>query len=129
MAIRNPTLTLGGALALGLLLQPVLPAGAEERMWVAIDDLQRRTCPSTECGVVGRFFFQESVIVFEKEDEWSRVSRYHSAGCYEGVSAFVEEGNPECSADNGIRGGEFAEWVQSKFLAAEPPERAVETHG
>lgn len=94
-------------------------AEAQERMVIHVDDVQRRTCPSTECGVIGRFFSGESVPVYETTNGWSRVSGYYSAGCHDGRSAFVERGPSACTAANGIVSGEFAEWVRSEFLAQE----------
>lgn len=104
-------------------------ARADMRMWVAIDDLKRHTCPSEECGVTGRFFFRESLLVQETQDGWSRVTHYRSAGCYEGKSAYVESGPDECSADNGIVQGEYAEWVKSEFLAEERPKEPLAVQG
>ena len=105
------------AVACGLLAPA--PAAAEERMVIHSDDAKRRTCPSEQCGVIGRFFSGESVVVYESADGWSRVSRYYTAGCHEGRSAFVEIGHNECTKANGIEQGEFAEWVKTDFLAAE----------
>ena len=103
------------AIALGLLA----PAGAQERMVIHSDDAKRRTCPSEQCGIIGRFFAGESVLVYESASGWSRVSRYYTAGCHDGRSAFVEVGQNECTKANGIEQGEFAEWVKSDFLAAD----------
>lgn len=100
-----------------LLTLPATSARAETRMWVKVDDGIRRTCPSMDCGAVGRFFPGESVMVYEKVDGWSRVSLYYSAGCYEGRSSYVEMGPSECTPENGIRNGEFAEWMRSDALA------------
>ena len=94
-------------------------ASAQERMVIHVDDVKRRTCPSMECGVIGRFFFGESVPVYQTMNGWSRVSGYYSAGCHDGRSAFVETGPSACTQANGIAQGEFAEWVRSEFLARE----------
>src|SRR5690606_14712275 len=80
-------------------------AAAEERMVIHSDEAKRRTCPSERCGVIGRFFSGESVMVYESADGWSRVSRYYTAGCHDGRSAFVELGQNECTKDNGIEQG------------------------
>lgn len=100
-------------------------ARADMRMWVAADRLQRHTCPSETCGVTGRFFFRESLYVHETLGGWSRVTHFRSAGCNEGVSAYVETGPKECSAENGIVQGKYAEWVKSEFLAKERPEEPI----
>ncbi len=104
------------AMITGLLLAR---AEAQVRMVIHVDDVQRRTCPSMECGVIGRFFSGESVPAYETVNGWSRVSGYYSAGCHDGRSAFVERGPNACTETNGIVGGEFAEWVRSEFLAQE----------
>lgn len=110
--------------AVGLLVAAgaVTPGNAESRMWIDSDASKRRTCPSLECGIVGRFFFRETVVVYETRDGWSRVSGYYSAACSGGRSAFVDSGRSDCSESNGITNGEFAEWVRSDFLAATRPE-------
>jgi hypothetical protein len=94
---------------------------ADSRMWVAVEDLRRYTCPSVECGVVGRFFFRETIPVFETENGWSRVSREKSAACYDGASSFIEAGPDDCTAENGIVSGEFYEWVRSRYLVGSEP--------
>lgn len=104
-------------------------AWAEMRMWVAVDGLKRYTCPSEECGVTGRFFFRESLLVHETRKEWSRVTHFRTAGCDDGRSAYVEFGPDECSADNGIIQGEYAEWVRSEYLAERLPEEPKLTWG
>lgn len=107
-------------IACGLLSPALLaPAAAQERMAIHTDEAKRRTCPSEECGIIGRFFSGESVLVYESANGWSRVSRYYTAGCHDGRSAFVEVGHNECTKANGIVQGEFAEWVKSAFLAEE----------
>ena len=96
----------------------VPPAIAETRMWIKKDGGIRRTCPSMACGTVGRFFPGESVLVYESVDGWSRVSIYYSAGCFDGRSAYVEEGPDRCLPENGIKDGEFAEWTLSDTLSS-----------
>lgn len=109
--------------ALGAFLQP---AQAESRMWVAVDNAKRRSCPSMECGIIGRLFFRETVVVYQVDKGWSRVSGYTNAGCYEGKSAFVQSGRNDCSEENGISQGEFAVWVKSDSLADQKPARTPE---
>lgn len=101
----------------------VQPAQAENRMWVAVDDAQRRSCPSMECGIVGKLFFRETVVVYDTSKGWSRVSGYSNAGCYEGKSSFVQSGRDDCSEENGISDGKFAVWVRSDSLADQKPAR------
>jgi len=103
------------------ILAASVPAGADTQMWVNSDLSKRRTCPSIECGIVGRFFFRESVVVYETSDGWSRVSRYYTAGCSGGRSAFVDFGRSDCVEENGIEDGKFAEWTRSDFLDAKRP--------
>lgn len=107
---------------LAALVAFVQPVQAENRMWVAGENAKRRSCPSMECGIVGMLFYRETVIVYETDHEWSRITGYSNAGCYKGVSTFVESGRNDCSKENGISNGKFAEWVRSDFLApAKPP--------
>lgn len=96
---------------------------AQMRMRVIGEGL-RRTCPSAECGVVGRFFPGESVFIYESVDGWSRVSAYYTAGCHEGRAAMVVSGPDDCTEANGIREGEFAEWISEKGLTAEDERQA-----
>lgn len=93
-------------------------AEAQSRMSVTDDANLRRTCPSLECGVVGRFHRGESIVVYESVDGWSRVSGYYTAGCFDGHAAFVDSGSDACTVENGIRNGELAEWIRSDFLSA-----------
>lgn len=116
-----------GFLGYGLaaLLAFTAQSTADSRKWVVITDLKRHSCPSAECGVVGRFFFRETVPVYETDDGWSRVSREKSAACYDGASIYVESGPDKCTAENGIISGEFFEWVRSKYLADSEPLKPV----
>lgn len=93
-------------------------------MRVTADDGLRRTCPSLDCGVIGSSYPGESVVVYETVEGWSRVSLYYSAACNDGRSSFVDAGTSECTPQNGIRDGEFAEWMRSDFLGAEEDEPA-----
>lgn len=110
--------------ALALNVCSILPSGAQTRMWVGVDDLGRHSCPSIECGIVGRLFFRESVLVYQTNDGWARISGYSTAGCHEGKAAFVQSGRKDCSKENGISNGEFAEWVESRKLTAVKPDRS-----
>src|SRR5688572_1499632 len=105
----------------------IVQAQEETRMWAAKGDLKRRTCPSVECGIVGHFYFRESILVYEVDNGWARISHYKTAGCYEGTSEFVQSGRSDCSKNNGISNGEFAEWVRSEFLATEKPLRVLDS--
>lgn len=94
---------------------------AESRMVVANETIVRRTCPSVECGGVGRFNVGESVVTYETQAGWTRVSPYYTAGCHDGQAAFVQFGPAYCTRQNGIEQGEFAEWVKAEFLKVEQP--------
>ena len=69
-----------------------LPAYASEKAWVTSERLNRRTCPATSCGIVGRLFYREGVQVLEKRDGWVRVTKYYDASCYNGQSEYVDAG-------------------------------------
>lgn len=96
-------------------------------MWVTAERIDRHTCPSKKCGVVGTFDFREPAAVAETKDGWARVSRYYDASCRSGRSEFVETGNAECVRANGILDGQFAEWVEAKNLSSTRPSDPAET--
>ncbi len=99
-------------------------------VWVTADRLNRRTCPSTDCGIVGALVFREGTHVYEWEGAWARVSRYYNASCNKGSSEYVDSGNKTCTFENGIVDGQFAEWVSDRFLAeVRPPDPAALARG
>jgi hypothetical protein len=108
-----------GRMAMAMLVAAgaVVPAAGQSRMSVTDENNLRRTCPSLDCGAVGRFYAGESVIVYESVAGWSRVSEYYTAGCFDGRSLYVESGPDACTLENGIRQGELAEWIRTDFLA------------
>lgn len=89
--------------------------------WVAVPRLNRRTCPSTDCGSVGWLLFREGVAVLEIQDGWVRISKPYDAACSGGRSPFVESGNSSCVASNGIIAGEISEWVSAAHLTETLP--------
>lgn len=89
--------------------------------WVKSDILERRTCPNTDCGEVGRYFFREGVTIYERRQGWVRVSKYYNASCRNGFSEFVDSGNTSCVPKNGIINGKFAEWVEFSSLSSVRP--------
>ncbi len=95
---------------------------SEQRAWVTSDHLNRRSCPSTQCGIVGQFTNQQKVKVYEEKNGWSRVSKYHSASCSNGQSGSISSGNNACSPDNGIEGDNLAEWVSSAYISTRKTE-------
>ncbi|WP_431023957.1 hypothetical protein [Halomonas sp. H5] len=101
-----------------------------ELYWVTSDRLNRRTCPSASCGVVGRLMFREATNVYEVRDGWARVSEPYNAACESGESRFVEEGNSECSSGNGIIDEYFSEWVSISYLSrVRPADPAADAAG
>lgn len=90
-------------------------------MWVTVDRANRRTCPSIECGVVGRLYFRESATVIETKNGWGRITKYYDASCSGGRSEYVDSGKAECTSDNGIVDGQFAEWVKMDLLSDARP--------
>jgi hypothetical protein len=89
--------------------------------WVTSDRLNRRTCPSTECGIVGQLMHREMVTVSEVRGEWGRISDYYDASCSNSRSEYVDSGNANCTAENGIISGEFAEWTSMLYLSRQRP--------
>ena len=102
------------------------PAGAE-RLWVTSQRLDRRTCPSERCGIVGRLLFREAVNVLERRGEWARITGPYHAACEDGRSAYVDRGNADCTAENGITDGRLAEWVLAADLSPNRPTDPAET--
>lgn len=98
-----------------------------EQMWATAERVQRRTCASEQCGIVGQLFFRESAHVYETKDGWARVTEPYSASCMDGVSEHVDRGNQACTAANGIVDGEFAEWVSANQLSATRPPDPADT--
>lgn len=92
-----------------------------DKYWVTADYLNRRTCPSTNCGIVGRLIFREAAHIYERQGGWARISNYYNASCWQGRSEYVEAGNSECTPENGIVDGRFAEWVSTSYLSKERP--------
>lgn len=98
-----------------------MPTYATQDRWVTVDNLNRRTCPSSDCGVVGHLKFRENAKVLEETNGWARISKYYDALCKGGESQHVDSGNKNCVASNGIKEGVFAEWVSSKYLNVTRP--------
>lgn len=99
-----------------------MSAHAETDKWVSVDRLERHTCPSKNCGIVGQLIFREKATILEEKDGWARISKYYDAACVNGVSEYVDSGNPLCKSSNGITDGKFAEWVDTRYLSATRPE-------
>src|SRR3712207_709004 len=47
------------------------------QMWVSDQRIDRHTCPSSNCGVVGWLSFREGVDVLESRSGWARVSKQY----------------------------------------------------
>ena len=104
--------------------------GADEKRWVTAERLNRRTCPSAACGIVGQSFFRDGHPILETKDGWARVTTFYDAFCQGGRSQFVDRGNARCASENGVVEGKFAEWVSLKFLSKErPPDPAAGATG
>ncbi len=96
-------------------------------MWVASERLDRRTCPSEACGLVGQLFFRESAKVLEQREGWARLTEPYDGACNGGESAYVDEGAKACSVENGFVDGQFAEWVRADDLTSVRPADPAET--
>jgi hypothetical protein len=97
------------------------PSSAAETNWVTADFLNRRTCPSTHCGIVGQLFYREGVTVYEEKGGWARITQPYDASCREGNSDYVDAGGTTCSGSNGVEDSKSSEWVALKHLAATRP--------
>lgn len=99
----------------------VLQSPPPGMLWVSAQRLLRYTCPATDCGIVGNFYYREGVEPLETRDGWIRVSRYYDASCVNGRSEYVDTGDADCVRDNGIVDGQFAEWVEKSSLTSTQP--------
>lgn len=109
---------------------PRAASEGHERLWVTSERLNRRTCPSESCGVVGRLFFREGVTVHAERDGWVQISQPYDASCVGGRSEYVDTGNAACDDANGIVDGQFAEWVSMEYLSeTRPPDPAADASG
>ena len=99
----------------------------DDRLWVTMKYLDRHTCPSDRCGVVGRLFFREAANPLERRDGWVRISQPYDANCRNGESRYVDDGDALCISSNGIVDGHFAEWVKAEALSADRPRDPAET--
>ncbi|HYD62527.1 MAG TPA: hypothetical protein VEC35_19375 [Noviherbaspirillum sp.] len=107
-------------LAALILAATVMPAAAEV-YWVAVANVDRRTCPAQTCGTVGFLRYKDKVEAQEVKGGWARVSGEYSAMCSGGRSEIVESGNDECVPKNGITKGVFSEWVPVQSLSKTVP--------
>lgn len=96
---------------------PIVAEEHSEKLWVATERLNRRTCASETCGIVGKLFFREGVTPLEEQNGWVRISGHYSASCEGGINEYVDEGNTACTEENGIVDGSFAEWVEKSYLS------------
>ena len=52
---------------------------AQQKLWVSSDRVERYTCPSLECGIVGQLMFREGVNALETKGVWIRVTEQYDA--------------------------------------------------
>ncbi len=124
-------LALIGTMAFTGLNLTALPTLSQEEVkyWVTTERLNRRTCPSQSCGIVGKFFFRDGVSIYEQKNGWGRMSRYYNVACEGGKNVYVDSGNSKCDSSNGVIDGQHAEWVAMQYLSktrpADPAEGAT----
>ena len=118
---KNPTDTVDNSLSENRKPINKKQANVVTKFWVTAYRLNRRTCPSTSCGIVGQLSFNEGIEVFEQSNGWVRISKYYFASCVEGQSEYINTGNNNCTSRNGIVEGKLAEWVSVKFLSEDQP--------
>jgi len=113
-----------------VLAAPTVTAQEVVRQWVTAERLNVRTCPSTICGIVSWIEFRQGVKILERQDGWVRITEPYDAFCVDGQSRYVDLGNAVCNPENGIVGGQFAEWVSADFLSdTRPPDPAANASG
>lgn len=105
-------------------VEPVPPTTLDNtRRWVAPERLNLRSCPSSDCGVVGRLNRGAVVKLHETRGEWARISAYYDAQCVEGASLAVISGDWRCVGANGVFSGRLADWVSMRHLSSSDPTR------
>ncbi len=110
--------------------RPWAAPGGDKQLWVTSERLNRRTCPSESCGVVGQLFFREGVTAHEERDGWARITQPYDASCAGSRSEYVDTGNAACTPANGVSDGQFAEWVSVEYLSdTRPPDPAADASG
>src|SRR5687767_7944004 len=108
--MRASLLTIAGLGVVGCGSSEEAPAGeptgierttesAGSKMWVSTERIDRHTCASAACGVVGTLDFREAVDVHERKGDWIRVSKLYDASCINGRSEYVDKGNAACVSD------------------------------
>jgi hypothetical protein len=83
--------------------------------------LEKRTCPSTSCAVVGYLAFREPVSVYGFDGAWAQVSEERKALCVNGRFRFAKEGSDACDPSNGIDDGIYYEWIPAEEIAEHLP--------
>lgn len=96
-------------------------ANTERKAWVTSERLNRHSCPSQKCGVVGQVFYREAVFPLETIEGWTRITKNYDGACSGGRSQYVDVGEKACTPANGFKNGQFAEWVESKYLSQTRP--------
>jgi len=99
-----------------------------ESLYVVPDILNKRTCPSTSCGIVGQVMRGNKLTVLEKENGFARVTDYYDP-CTNGFHDFVKAGDNRCIPANGMKNGKFAEWVSLNHLSSEPSLKVSPANG
>lgn len=94
--------------------------------WIGVRSLDRHSCASETCGVVGQHFFAERVDIMEVSGAWARITRPYDASCKSGRSEYISGGNSVCDSANGITHGKFAEWVERAGLTTTEPTEPAE---
>jgi hypothetical protein len=95
---------------------------ATSTMWVVAERLSIRTCAADSCGIMSGLISGSRVSVYEVVNGWARISGYSTASCENGVSFMIDDGNGDCSEQNGIIDGNVAQWVSMQFLSKKKPE-------
>ena len=95
--------------------------GPAEAFWVNRDGVEKHSCPSAGCGVVGRLSFRDPVALHGSDGAWVRISEARKALCVNGRTRIIREGNDRCDPANGIYSGVFYEWIPAEYLSKTLP--------
>jgi hypothetical protein len=97
------------------------PGSERNKLYVTVQRVQPRTCPSERCGDVGRTGFRQTRDPLERRDGWVRITKFYDANCAGGRTRYVVAGNARFEATNGIVDSRFAEWVPAAALSSNRP--------
>ena len=113
MLIKNNLYTILTIILLSFSVQNIY---SKQIYKVNTDGLNRRTCPNTKCGIVGKLEKDKFVLVHEIIGNWARTTEKYNSECSGGYSKRIVSGEKKCTKSNGIINGKLSEWIFIKYI-------------